>query len=644
MLGQKSYIRQYLAKSPWYDEFIRDMTFCDACFFVGYSLADPHITALIRTPEASRSKTYFILRGEIDPLLAEHIREYGETHSIETKGFAELTRNIKTAPELSDLHALRSLKYIDPFRDQKALLKPTPIEIFDLVAIGHFNSLRCFNSLPRAEYVAPRREMVETAVSQLIAGKTLLLHSRLGNGKSIFLWLLAFQLASNGYSCFHLNEVSPNIEREIQSLGDLENVVVMMDSYDVAVGIASRISELLPKARFVVNVRTGIQEVRLHEILTGLPQPVRRLSLNELTASDRADFIELLENAGLLDRGSRDAIRNSFDVREVVTGLYKNKLIQRKIKDAFLPMYEDGSARDVLILALILSWIGQSGSVSFFFEVTGGDPYASLSKFRETAIDIFSLDGDQIQARSPVFAEYLLQNHFDADHLLSVVERVILAAVQRKSERRFRAILGSLMRFSQLMRLLNSTTEASNKIRELYGRLQRDVDLREEPLFWLQYTISMINADSTELAEKFLDTAYEKARSAGDFATYQLDTQSLRLLLLIETKAPLGQPVERIERIFSATEIVKNMISDQTHRSYAIKVVDGWLPFITRRGGDLTIQQRNRVLRQLDDLIGALSRLSEQIRAETGADLIRGQLERAKAAVLLPPKAGETLQ
>jgi NAD-dependent SIR2 family protein deacetylase len=40
ILDEPAYVRQFFQKSTWYDDFIRDLRFCSACFFVGYSLAD----------------------------------------------------------------------------------------------------------------------------------------------------------------------------------------------------------------------------------------------------------------------------------------------------------------------------------------------------------------------------------------------------------------------------------------------------------------------------------------------------------------------------------------------------------------------------------------------------------------------------
>ena len=47
VLSEVSYVRQHFEKSLWYDDFIRDLRFCNACFFLGYSLKDYHISALL---------------------------------------------------------------------------------------------------------------------------------------------------------------------------------------------------------------------------------------------------------------------------------------------------------------------------------------------------------------------------------------------------------------------------------------------------------------------------------------------------------------------------------------------------------------------------------------------------------------------
>jgi hypothetical protein len=286
-------------------------------------------------------------------------------------------------------------------------------------------------------------------------------------------------------------------------------------------------------------------------------------------------------------------------------------------------------------LGLLLSWINHTGDPSLYLEAIDADPHATLSRYREAAVDIFRLEDDQIQARSPVFSDYLLHHQFSVDQIFPVVERVLIASVQRKKERKYRAILGSLMRFSALLDLAREAPDGAHKIVGLYGRLQRDVGIQEEPLFWLQYSIAMTDAGSPQIAEGFLQTAYRKAKTSGDFATFQLDTFALRLNLLLEAQADRGVPVARIQSILDATKVVAAMIGDQTHRAYAIKVLEGWLPFVASRIADLSGPQKTQCLASVDDLLLRISRLTQEARAETGSDQVKQDLEAARKALLL---------
>src|SRR5262249_17391820 len=160
-------------------------------------------------------------------------------------------------------------------------------------------------------------------------------------------------------------------------------------------------------------------------------------------------------------------------------------------------------------------------------------------------------------------SEYLLQRQFSADQIFSIVERVLIAAVQRKRERKYRAILASLMRYSQLERLVRNSAASAKKIEGLYGRLQRDVGIQEEPLLWLQYSIAMTETGNAPVAEGFLQNAYRKAEASGDFATFQLDTYALRLYLLLEARSQKGEPVARFDKILSTTNLIGQMIGEQ---------------------------------------------------------------------------------
>jgi hypothetical protein len=81
------------------------------------------------------------------------------------------------------------------------------------------------------------------------------------------------------------------------------------------------------------------------------------------------------------------------------------------------------------------------------------------------------------------------------------------------------------MRVSNLKRALRKDPHHDASLINLFERLRRDIDVNREPLFWLQYSILMIDAGDLEAAERFQDTAYERARQSPGFQTYQIDTR-----------------------------------------------------------------------------------------------------------------------
>ncbi len=627
VLNENSYIRQHFERSPWYGEMDRALDHCSACFFAGYSLSDYHIAALLMQKPSRRDKTFFIMRSIPSDIPRRQLEQFGEIHAIGTEGFAELCRTLPAPPPITDLRALRGVRFLDPFRDHKAVIPPTPGEILRLVTYGDFNSQRCLTNLPAATYVVPREELALGAVEELKRAKTVILHSYLGNGKTIFITILAYHLSTRAYKSFLCMSSGPETAREIRALQNQENVVILFDSYDLAISAIPIFEELLPNAKYVVTVRTGVQEVRVHEIQDKLPGPVRRVSLNGIKAGERALFKRLLDEAGLLGSHLAGEIDSSVDYREIVTSIYNHEGIRKRIASEIAPLLADERIMPVLITGLLLSWIGQKFEPALLRAVTERDPYVELKRHEEIASEIFKLDDDELEVRSPVFAEYILRTHCSTGHLLQVIERLIIVAVQRKLERGFKGILSKVMRVAALKTILSGQNRLET-IEKLFQRLQRDIDINAEPLFWLQYAILSSEMNEFAQAERFLETAYERASTSRSFETFQIDTYALRLLLTIEERSNADEVV-RFGAIMQKSELVLSMITDQNRRWHAIQVLEGFEPFVRARARVMSTTERNALVFQLNRLQSALEVLSPQIRAETGSDSTKRSLASA---------------
>jgi hypothetical protein len=636
ILNENSYIRQHFEKSPWYDDFIRDLRFCSSCYFIGYSLADYHISALLIQYPALREKTYFVTGLTPDRIFASRVSAYGSILPISVSGFAELCRTLPEPKAPVGPHSIRGFRYLDPFIDKKTLSPPTPIEVLNLVSFGTFNYQRCLATLPEAEYVVPRRTLIDEAFDQLNQSRCLLVHSRIGNGKSIFLYILSHKLAENGYQCFFCRSDAPPLQQDVELLGKIPKPAIFFDSYNAALDVIDQLSGLSHSAKFIVSIRTGVHDVRLHEITDRLPTPLGRVSLNGIRREDRDAFKKLLDRSGIRTANLSQTIENCKDFREIVLSLYDNVEIKKKIQTELHPLLADPHFKTAFICSNLLKWMGHEvGGAAFLRSVTGRDAYSEIAKFREVAGDIFQFDDDNVQVRSSIFSEYLIQNHFTSSDILDCAYLIIVEAVKRKRERGYQAITSSMMQVGNLKRALHKYANHEFELTNLFDRLHRDIDVNAEPLFWLQYSILMVAVvNDLPAAESFLETAYSRAAASKGFLPFQLDTHALRLFLLIEERSPNGSHVARFQAIIEKIDIVLSMIGDASHRYYAIRVLGGIESFVNARLGDLSKEETNALVFQLGRLLASLDKLGADAKEETASETAKGSLMRAKDLIV----------
>lgn len=633
ILNESSYVRQHIERSVWYDEFVRDLRFCTNCFFIGYSLADMHIAALLMKNEHLREKIFFITRNLNDSIFNRRVRPYGTILPIGTGGFVKLCETLPRPAALSDPKRLTAFKYLDPHKDKRTLAAPTSMEILNLVAYGKFNEQRCQSTLPESKYVIGRGRAVAEAQRLLDGHKCLLVHSRLGNGKTIFLHILAHKLAESGFQCYLCKENADVPDHDLQTLSSVKKVVILFDSYNTAIDVIPRCSDL-ENAKFVVAVRTGVQEVRLHEIQSRLPASLARLNINQLDSIDRSDLKGLLDLSGVRVNGLEVAIDKSQEIREVVVSLYQNRLIRDRIENELNPIMHDDKVRVIVVCTHLVKWIGGDLETGFLRAVTGEDPYSLRVSGGAIVADLFQFDDDNVQARSALFSEYLIQHYFKTEWIMDGVYRLIVEAVRRKRERTYQKILGSLMRFSALDWALRDDPNGQAALIGLYDRLHRDSAVNAEPLFWLQYAILMMEVGDLDPAERFLLTAYDRAEENPGFKTYQIDTQALRYVLVRETQDS-SPYITRYDMLIEKFRLVVPMLAEESHRSHAVHVMRDVEPFVKARKGAISVAQRNELVIELDRVLAALMRFDTNIQAETASIPVSESIERAKRALWL---------
>jgi len=631
VLGETSYIKQHIETSPWFDQLQRDIRFSSKFFVIGHSMADYHISALLlENPEFS-SKTYFIQGKSPDQVFERRTKEFGRTLFCGLDGFASgLSTLPRTAP-VADITRLKSFRTLDPNNDKRAVRKPTAPEIFDLLVYGNFNPVRCAEVLPAEDYVISRNAEVTKLVEAIATNRSVVVDSHLGNGKTIFLHIASFALTERGYNCLMFRGTGPDIDQEIALLRKQQKLVIFFESYTAAQDSIGFIQQSLESAKFVIEIRSSIYDVRFHEIYQVIPRPFDRVSINLLSRNDLSALEKLCLNAGL-----RPPIRTRRpqEIRDILLELFENEKIKQQIKTTLEPIFLSPTKRKVLLLSMLLANHQASTDASFIRAVTGADPFHEFREVQHLAGEIFDTSLNGFRVRSAVFSEFTVNTFVPVSEITTCIVEAVLAAAVRKADRRYRVLMSNLMQYSNLRQTLRKQGNSVEVIVGIYEKLRFDQRINDEPLFWLQYAIAMADEAKYPEALEFIDTAYDRAEERDSFQTFQIDTQALRVLLLSATEVKPGSPIENFEAIISKFDKIDVMLGEESHRAYAIKVLENIPPFIERRGRDLSNSERNIIVFWLSKLSGSLSRLPMEYRARSGSDAIARRLEGAKGSLL----------
>jgi len=630
VLSEESYIRQHFERSAWYVDFENDLLNADACIFIGYSLNDYHITSLLlKNPEIT-NKTYFVCKSDYDQIFEETVSEYGYLVPVGAEGFPSLCAETPSTPRPENLHQLKSFRYIQARQDNRSLYPPTAIEVSDLFTLGKFHYNRAAATLPHPQYVIPRQKQLSNALDAIPHNKSLILHSRIGNGKSIFTYILCLTLSQKQYNCLVFNPRKRLDTRDINLLKEVPNLIIVFDHYNTAIENILPLNGEVPHAKFIVCVRSGIQDIRLHEIRQTVPHPFERIDLNVLTSADKAQVSELLNNSGLRTPDFDRITANSREMRDIVIQLYQNQEVEEKIRSALREPLSQRDFKDVFVAVHLIQWANQFVDEAFIKMVTGYDPRIALSYDHELSRDIFEFSEDAVAPRSSLLSEFALMNWLDSQHVAEMIYKIIVEAVRRRDQRQFQAILSDLMQFRNLSRLLGENADALARIRWLYGQLERDVEVNAEPLFWLQYSILMVAMSRSQEAERFLETAYNRAASRENFKTYQIDVHALRIYLMCEQETPVGSRVERFTKIAQRLQDIGPMLNEDSQRPYVLKVLEEVEPFVRSRVSDLERVEKTALTYHLSNIIHKLENFTMEDRVALGSDSVKFSLDRAK--------------
>ena len=620
-------------RPEWLNELNRSLKFAKNVIFIGYSSEyDEHIRDIMAIIPGLKQKTLFVLGGTEDPVQEMILEDYGQVLWCGTSGFSDLLKNKpKNVSPALEKNRLRSFIYFNPSKDRKAYAPVTFSEISNLLAFGNYNRARFYRDLDSEKYLVFRDSALDKSMSIIAHGQSLLVHSHLGNGKTIFIETLSARLTDLGYNCFiYKTETSSQIE-ETKFLNSFDKPIVIFDDYTIAREVVPAIRRDHPKLKFVITIRTGTFDYRAPEVGRVFGASIGVVDLNRLTQDEFLKFEKWASSAGIVAKQHREGYGRLLHIREFILDKFENSIvIHDKVLALVSALQADRKAFRAFVVLMVFRHIGEEPESELInFHIIESDPRVVLQPYSEVWGEIANADA---MLESSIFSEFVISRFIDADDLLRVVEGIVSSVSSlRKKSKRYDAIFAKCLNFGTLFRLCGSSDQAKASIIRSYDRLRHNPDIDSQPLFWLQVAIAMTSKGDLRAAWQYIGAAY--SRVMEDFEPYHIDTKALEVLFRLGSQTEEAFGDAEYQGLESAFTRCIAMISNDRNRPDVFSALNYSEDFFKVRALSLESVKKVRLAYYLRSAIAQLQSLSPSIRAHQGTAEVVRKLERSVALI-----------
>ncbi len=641
-LSTTSYLTQHFHESTWIDTFRTDLRLADAIFFVGYSLYDLDIQRILFVTPDLKSKTFFVTTPKASKADERLLSRFGSVEKIGASYFGTL------------LDGALATQTADP--DNQPLLRswtkstsiatrhtgPTEDEVIQMLLWGNVDPALiayCDRTPDAHAYLFPR-EVVPFIRKQLLDNHhDVIVHSHLGNGKTIIQEQLRNQLHDQGAEVYELTVEDDKAIAEARDImaRSTNLVIFVIPSYAGNIRLVNDIAaHRTESVRLVLFARTSTNDVVFRNLRESFRDTCREVDVNKLRAEDISSLIAYFNLYGLwgeysgrdddAGRGSKRWLIESkcrFETSSLLMLLLKSPQMKARIQEVVAAFQSDKALLDVLIAIMIFNSLDQTYSGNMLLDLVDVDFQAKLRRNESYNIrEVISSDAGGVLARSPIAAKFMLQDVFESRRVVDVLIRISREAGKRYS---YRNLLKELVRYSNVQSIITKEGRLKNAVR-FYEAIKGIQWLNRDPHFWLQYGIARLALEDVVPAERYFNVAYAKARATPGYDTTMIDNHFARLLL-VKACSPLGE-ASFFELFKEAATIVKGQAGRFAERHHPYRVAAQVERVFERYEGALSLEQKAEMLAFCVFILERIELLPEGLRSHRSVRDCKSRLTR----------------
>jgi hypothetical protein len=539
-LTNTSYLTEDFVKSKWVRQFRSDLTLCKAIIFIGFSMDyDLDISRIINhTNPDIYNKVFFITHEQSTSLQVRRLERFGQVFPINLSGFTKKLIEEKKLFKPTPLKfiPLLSFKKTEQHRNPPATINNSDVD--DLLVKGIIRESFVNYSINQPEdykYIIRRDKLSE--VIDNIATNDFIIHSDLGNGKTLFIESLKYLLDKKGYPVFKYINYSARTLQEIDEICKKhQDAIFIVDNFRQNKDIVEQIVQYrTQKQRIILTERTNIYE-STQSIEEMLLDPLS-ISLNRLSDSEIKEIIGLINKYGFWqdkigfdtykkEEYIKDTLKSSL--KYVLLDIIKSTEIIGRYKTLIHSLKEQKGYYDAVLYLLISNFFNFNNDVDGFLYSIDSKLLNNPNFIKNPVIkELIDFKANEFNLKSSILSEVLLKQISQPDTIISLITDVFLRLDQQILNQTVKSQLISLMLCSNLQKLVGN--ENIDAIIRFYQNIERANYCKDNLDYWLQFSIAKIVLSDFDAADRYIENAKTLAKKIGYKKTYRLDHHKARI-------------------------------------------------------------------------------------------------------------------
>lgn len=554
-LTQRSYLSDTFIGSSSYQAFKHDVKNSKVVVFIGVSLdSDLDIQRLILSNKGNAEKIIFIDRQieggqEVDEIEDSTKLELGVQHKIGAKQFGEMiATQSKSFIKSEDIIAWNTFIKV---RDDKNYIHKEleETDIWNFLFTGEISDSFIKNHIDTNEYFVQRTK-INKIIDDVINNKckVSIVHSNLGNGKTVGLKILAYKLAEN-LEVFQFNKLMDNWELEIEKILKLEGrKVIIIDNYNNNMEVMYKLLETIDNSiNLIISGRTYIVKNLYYKLTKKIEEEsIYEYDLNKLSKTD----LNLFANYLIGRRFTQTFKEDSDTVKKILVNdcgeklsqillfLIKSPNIRKEIDKKVASVISNQIKKESLLAIIINNTVPLDLKFEDIIELLENYKEISFIERDEDFSEFVDVYNDEIKMKSSVLSSYILESNDFNQELLGVLKRMIDNAA-RLSPSECEKVRQKLISVSTMRKLLVKNKNYNDRdvdkiILKYYSQFDEYPEYTNNIFFWLQYGMAAVDSKEYMRAQTYFENSFkiaEKVKNGSEFDTYQVDTQFGRFLL-----------------------------------------------------------------------------------------------------------------